>query len=194
MKYFAASLLIAVGCMASVAEAQSRPPVTDPAPTLDLGVGFTTVHANAGPTDCGCFFMYGGSAEVAANDPSGFSFLFNFGETETSNINSGSHDLRLTTYLAGGRYSYRSKRKWTPYGQVLVGAGHSSTNFAIDRSTSTIAFATGGGLDYHLSSLFSIRVAQAEYLLTHVPNGANNEQNQIRLTTGLVFHLTGRRP
>jgi opacity protein-like surface antigen len=158
--------------------------------TLDIAGGFTAVHANAAPAQCGCFYMYGGSAQVVANDASGISFVFDYGTTNTSNINGENHNLRLSTYLAGGRYTYRSQRKFSPFGQVLVGVGHSNTNFVIDKSTSTIAFSTGGGVDYDISSRFSIRIAQAEYLLTHVPNGVNNEQNQIRLTSRVVFHIT----
>jgi outer membrane immunogenic protein len=72
---------------------------------------------------------------------------------------------------------------------VLVGAGHASTNYAGDNGSTTVALAAGGGVDLRLNRRFSFRIVQAEYLLTHVPNGADNLQNQLRLTSGIVLHF-----
>jgi outer membrane immunogenic protein len=158
---------------------------------VDLALGYSTIYANAPPPgQCGCFWMNGGSAQFAVGDPRGLGLVFDFAATTANNIGAGTgHDLTLATYLAGLRYIYWNRHRFTPYAQVLVGAGHAYTNYAGDNGSTTVALAAGAGVDLRLSHHFSWRIAQAEYLLTHVPNGADNSQNQLRLTSGIVFHF-----
>jgi len=54
----------------------------------------------------------------------------------------------------------------------------------------------GGGFDFRLSRRMSIRPIQADYLLTHFNefdtfqlNTSNSTQNNLRLSTGVVFHF-----
>jgi hypothetical protein len=54
----------------------------------------------------------------------------------------------------------------------------------------------GGGFDFRWSRRLSIRPIQADYLLTHFNefetfqlNTSNSRQNNVRLSTGLVFHF-----
>jgi peptidoglycan-associated lipoprotein len=49
--------------------------------------------------------------------------------------------------------------------------------------------AAGGGMDFKLSKLISIRPIQAEYYLTKFPDGLNNRQNNFRLSSGVVFRF-----
>jgi outer membrane immunogenic protein len=170
------------------------PQSTYPGPAVtqaDLAIGYTNIYANAPPgAACGCFWMQGGSAQFAVSDHLGVGLLFDFGMTTASHIGSGTgYQITLATYLAGGRYSYRSRSRFTPYGQVLVGAAHSSTNNVQDNGSTTIAFSSGAGLDFRIRPRLSWRVVQGEYLRTTIPNGANNLQNQTRLTSGIVLHL-----
>jgi len=44
----------------------------------------------------------------------------------------------------------------------------------------------GGGVDLKLTKLIAWRLIQAEYLLTHF---ARSNQNNVRLSTGLVFRF-----
>jgi outer membrane immunogenic protein len=159
--------------------------------SVDLALGYSTIYANAPPSgQCGCFWMNGGSAQLAVGDPLGLGLVFDFGAATANNIGAGTgHDLTLATYLAGLRYIYWNRHRFTPYAQVLVGAAHAYTNYADDNGSTTVAFAAGGGVDLRFSRRFSWRIAQAEYLLTHVPNGADNLQNQLRLTSGIVLHF-----
>jgi len=50
----------------------------------------------------------------------------------------------------------------------------------------------GGGFDYRLSRRLSLRPIQADYLFTHFPNGTNDHQNNLRLTTGLAVRFGER--
>ena len=186
MKRILAASWMFVG-LAAGAQSAPQPAVK----SVDLALGYTTIYANAPPPgQCGCFWMSGGSAQFAVEDPHGVGLVFDVGVTTASNIgNATGHDLTLATYLAGPRYTYWTHGRLAPYVQALVGGGHAYTNYVGDDHSTTVAFAAGGGVDLELSRRFSWRVAQAEYLLTHVPNGANNAQNQLRLTAGVVLHL-----
>ena len=76
-----------------------------------------------------------------------------------------------------------------------MGAVHGSDapfpNSSGSTSTSATALAVlvGGGLDISLSRRVAIRAIQADYGLTHLPNNANNGENLLRISAGLVFHL-----
>ena len=184
-RMMAMSLLLA----ALAARAQSAP---GPAvKSLDVALGYTAMYANAPPPGvCGCFWMNGGSAQLAVSDPGGFGLVFDTAVTTANDIgNKSGHDVTLATYLAGPRFTYWNRRRFTPYGQVLVGAAHAYTNNAKDDGSTTVALSAGAGIDLRLSRRFSWRLVQAEYLLTHVPNGTNDMQNQLRLTSAVVLHF-----
>ena len=60
-------------------------------------------------------------------------------------------------------------------------------------SLNTFAMAFGGGVDYKLMNHISVRLFDADYLFTHFnPNefgGPNNSQNNLRVSTGVVFNF-----
>ena len=109
-----------------------------------------------------------------------------------SNVNSSGLDLMLTNFLLGGRYSLRHFSRFTPYGQLLVGASHASGSLAPGQlapgSSTAFAMAAGGGLDLTLTRHLAIRLVQTDYLLTLLPNQSNDHQNNFRLSMGVVYH------
>ena len=177
----------ALGMGAGSAKAQAAPAATGL--RVDVAGGFTVIHANEGPAVCGCFFMNGGSGELAVTNSRNISFVTNVGYTSATNINGNDRNLALLTVLEGGRYSLDRGGRFVPFGQVMIGFAHTSTNYVIDSSAARLALATGGGLDVRISDRFSVRPAEVEYLFTTIPNGQNNFQNQIRMTAGIVFHI-----
>jgi outer membrane protein OmpA-like peptidoglycan-associated protein len=101
----------------------------------------------------------------------------------------------LTTFIAGPRVSHRFCQ-FTPFGEVLVGGAHGSGSYFPNKGSSTpasssFAVSTGGGLDFSLTSRFSIRALDLQYLRTSFPNGVNNEQNQLMIGAGLVIKFQG---
>ena len=96
---------------------------------------------------------------------------------------------RNYNFLFGPKVSYR-RSALSPFGQVLFGAAHqqvSSTSGKV--SGNAFAMAAGGGLDYGLNNRFSIRLVQADYLLTRFGGRA---QNSARLSFGVVLKLGNR--
>lgn len=113
------------------------------------------------------------------------------------------------TYLFGPRLSYRNTTRLTPFGQVLVGGVHASSVNISNCSgapctplPTQLAFAMtgGGGLDFRLTRHFSIRAVQAEYMMTRFAdvtfgsNGNATTQNDLRLSSGVVFGFGGKPP
>ena len=157
--------------------------------TWDIAAGPSIVHANAGAGNCGCFFMNGAFIQFSITRGSGLGTLVDYGTDSITNINGSSHNILLSTYMAGARYRLHPRKRLVPYGHLLAGVSHASTNFRADNGALNLAYAGGGGIDYSVTRRISLRLLQGEYLITHVPNGINDRQNQLRLSIGIVFHL-----
>ena len=87
------------------------------------------------------------------------------------------------------------RSSWQPFGQVLVGIAHSSGTLVQGKnsvaSNAPAAFAAniGGGLDLHATRRFSVRLIQADYIVTTFDNGVNDHQNNLHLGAGVVLHF-----
>ncbi len=108
------------------------------------------------------------------------------------------------TYLFGPRLSYRGHERITPFAQVLFGGIHASQVTLSSGCTAAgctplpsenkFAMTAGGGLDIKVRQHFAIRIIQAEYLMTRFDNvttGAAATQNDMRLSSGIVFRFGG---
>jgi hypothetical protein len=91
-------------------------------------------------------------------------------------------------YLFGPRASFRHGTV-TPFVQVLVGGVVTSSGIEQFGWQCHFAMTAGGGIDVKVSKHFSIRLVQAEYFLTKIPDGLNNRQNNFRFGTGIVFRF-----
>ena len=56
-------------------------------------------------------------------------------------------------------------------------------------ATTDFAMIAGGGLDIPISRHIAIRPIEADHLLTRLPNGGNNVENNLRLSAGLVIRI-----
>jgi hypothetical protein len=111
----------------------------------------------------------------------------------------------MFTYLGGPRLSLWKRQRVSPFAQVLFGGVHASrvtiSNCAGAACTplpsqNAFAMTAGGGLDIRLTPHFAIRIVQVEYMMTRfdsVPAGGSSEQNDLRLSSGLVFRFGGHR-
>ena len=89
------------------------------------------------------------------------------------------------SFLFGPRVSV-SIGKIRPFAHALLGASHTSESASLFSASSTsFAYALGGGVDYHLIPLISWRV-QADLLQTRF---FSNTQNNVRVSTGVVIHF-----
>lgn len=124
----------------------------------------------------------------------------------------GNLAYRSHTLMAGPRFTMRTDRM-TTFAHGLFGIGHIAYNRAnltdllnlaknrhvIDAATqisgfssNSFAAAFGGGIDVRLAPAVSLRVIQAEYLLTHfrdLNTIERNNQHNVRVSFGVTFRL-----
>jgi opacity protein-like surface antigen len=91
-------------------------------------------------------------------------------------------------YLIGPRINLRHGRV-PPFAQSLFGGIAASNRIGGGPSQNSFAMTAGGGVDIRASRHFSIRPVQAEYLLTKIPDGLNDRQNNFRFGAGVVFRF-----
>lgn len=158
--------------------------------------------------------LNGGSASIAFNFNRYLGLVADFGGYDDSQLqltgNGANEPLVVNasgtayTYLFGPRLSYRNSTRFTPFAQVLAGGVHASDVTISGCSgpectplpaQNAFAMTAGGGLDIRLTRHFSIRAVQAEYMMTRfaeVPTGGSSSQNDLRLSSGLVYGFGGR--
>jgi len=199
----AISLLIIVAAV-SVAPvcAQTSPVIDRSSAQPDLALTYTYIRSNAPPASCGCFSLNGGSATFAWPISTGrFAIVGDITAATASNIANSGAGLTLSIFAGGVRYEPRLGRSTLrPFGELLVGVAHSSGPFvqgpysATNNANAAFAANMGGGLDMHLSRRLSLRLLEADYLLTTFDNLSNNHQNNVRLSVGIIFAFGRKQP
>jgi peptidoglycan-associated lipoprotein len=177
--------------------AQAHEPATSSYPSrFNLAAGYSYQRSNAPPGGCGCFNLNGGSASVAwPIKSSGFALAGDVGVTQAGSITASSYSLTMSSYTAGIRYTPHLHSRIQPFGQTLVGLAHASgslvqgQNTAASNAGAAFAALLGGGVDLNAGRRVSIRLAEADYLLTTFDNTTNDHQNSLRITAGLVLHF-----
>lgn len=166
---------------------------------LELSLNYDYARANAGPGQCGCFAMNGGSTEAAFHAWRGFSAVADLTGERASSIGATAGDgLSLVSLTVGPRYTFRFRGEklshYSAFAQGLVGAAHGfdslfpASNGSLAGAANSLAVLAGGGLDIPMSKHIGIRAFQADYLRTQLPNNASDEQNLLRLGAGVVLH------
>ncbi len=166
----------------------------------ELAAGNRLVWLNGGSTSIAYNFnrYLGMVADFGAYTNS--EIRFNGGYTSTVDVNNS--NVAVISYLFGPRLSFRKYNRITPVAQVLFGGVHANQitltgcNFSCIflPSQGSFAMTAGGGVDVRVHHHIAIRVIQAEYLMTRFSSyttGASGTQNDMRLSTGIVFRFGG---
>lgn len=159
-------------------------------PQFEVAGTYSYVRANAADSGGG-LNLDGGSASFAYNFSDSLAFVADGGAYRFSGLPSGL-DSTMYTYLFGPRYTFRKASRVTPFVQVLLGGGRlNASSGGISAGENAFSMAVGGGVDVPLRRHFSLRVIEAEYLLTRFDNvlGASATQNNVRVSAGLVFRF-----
>jgi opacity protein-like surface antigen len=161
--------------------------------TIDVFAGYSYVRANPSTSSSNSFSLNGGTASVAYNFNNWLSGVADFGGYHTTNGLASGLDGTLSTYLFGPRVSYRHFGRVTPFAEVLFGVAHTGASLLnTTNSQNAFAMTVGGGVDYRVSSRFSIRPLKVDYLLTRFNELSTNNtlnQNNLRVSTGIVFRF-----
>jgi hypothetical protein len=180
---------------------------------VELFLGYSYLHAMPATDENRMVWLNGGSASIAYNFNRYLGLVGDFGGFADSevklNIGNSSSVVdssgKAYTYLFGPRVSFRNHTRITPFAQALFGGMHAS-EVTLSNCTgggctplpaeNKFAMTAGGGLDIGVSRHFAVRLVQAEYLMTSFKNlgtGADARQNDMRLSSGIVFRFGGNR-
>ncbi len=181
--------------LASHARAQAIP--------SQVNLRFSEQLSNGPAGQCGCFTLSGGAGDLywkilhmPGSRALGVGLAADAGVEHTGNENGAGYGLTLTTLTAGPRLQLPSAHHLHPFAQALFGFAHGSgSQFpqqnSLVSSANSFALDFGGGADYFLPShLISIRVLQADYLRTELPNNTNDWQNNLRIGAGITLHFS----
>ena len=200
-------LLLLIG----VALLCSLPAVAQETPKSEVFGGYSYFRPNGG----GGLHGWNGSVNVNLNkwfgvvaDASG-----HYGSSSTSVSTAviglsglsveASADSNIHTFLVGPQVSYRKDERLTPFGHALFGLSRvhergsatttvpliGTTSFNFNDTDTGFAMGLGGGLDVSITRSVALRLIQAEYLMTRL-NGGN--QNNARISVGFVYRFGGK--
>jgi len=94
--------------------------------------------------------------------------------------------VNIHSFLGGPRITKRLG-KTSPFAHALFGAARAEASaFGVGVSETKFAMALGGGVDLEVTKRTSVRLVQADYVMTRF---ADQTQNNIRLSFGIVLHL-----
>jgi outer membrane immunogenic protein len=141
-----------------------------------------------------------GSQTNAFNIPAGT----RFGSVVTTTPLRFNANGNLFTYLFGPQIKSHGG-KFQPFAEALFGGAHANVYANVNRivantlqgiggapSQNAFAMAIGGGLDYKVSRVISIRPAQLDYLLTRFGNRfSRTNQSSFHYAGGIVFSFGG---
>jgi len=158
--------------------------------------------------------LNGGSTSIAFNLNRYLGLVGDFGgfdDTKLQIAGAGANPPRAAdasgtafTFMAGPRLSFRYRV--TPFAQVLFGGIHASQVTLSNcsgvlctplPSENSFAMTAGGGIDLNIHRHLAIRIVQAEYLMSNfadLSTGNRDTQNDLRLSSGLVFGFGGNTP
>ena len=160
---------------------------------LDVAVTYTAQRSLKASTGQN-FWMSGGSIELGLNVWKGWGVAADFTGTHTDSIGTSGIPLSLVTTTFGPRYRWHAQRKLSLYGQALVGEANGFRSIfpasaGAQTDANSLALQLGGGLDYRLHGRYALRVLDAGWLRTQLPNATDNVQNTLRLGAGLVVNF-----
>ncbi len=151
-------------------------------PAWELSAGYSYLNANlSGPGPS--FSLNGGGGSITQNVNDWFG-----GRVEINACGGSVLGTNVTaqTFTYAPVFSYRRSWRYTPFGEVQVGAIHGSQGYlGISQSANKFAIAPGGGVDFRLNDRLGVRV-QAHYLMSRF---LSLRQDNIQVSTGLVFYI-----
>jgi hypothetical protein len=198
MRRILSMVVLLAGATYSVAQAG---PVNHTGGLIEAAVTYTPAYAKVSNTSCNCFWFQGGTVDVAIPLRGSLSVDFNVTGEHTTGLSGISMDK--VDYLIGPRWSFdlfkkrESRHRSELFAEALAGAvrgfnGIFPESGSSTTSASSYAVQLGGGHDLALRSGVGLRLAEADYVRSGLPNNGSDTQNDLRLATGVYFRF-GRR-
>ena len=167
--------------------------------STDVAVTYTTEASRVTPGGSN-FWDQGGSIDAGLGFYHGFGLATNLTFDYASSFSPGLH-LRETNILGGPRYTYNiranSKHASRLFVEALAGGVRASGGIfpsanGIGDRASAFSWQTGGGLDINITKHLALRVFEADYVRSYLPNNGTNVQDHLRLAIGIAYHGRSR--
>ena len=189
-----ACILTGAAALAQQTQSQAKPAQI----STDLAVTFATERSDFVPGQC-CFWFKGCGADAAVTFWKGFCIAASLTGDRDSDAAPGVNIAKIA-FLAGPRYSWTSyvgdpyRPRLQVFGQGLFGGAHAfdgvyPTSTGTTPTASSFAIEAGGGINIFLTRNFGLRVIEADYVRTALPNGTSNVQDDLRLAFGITYRL-----
>lgn len=158
-------------------------------PHLDVALTWDGMHSNT--VGSGSFWMQGAGFQFQDRFWRGLGVVADIAGTEAGNIHSTGAGLNLLTVTFGPRWTW-SHRRLSIYGQGLVGQAFGFDGIfpaprGVNTSDNSLAANAGGGINLALRRHLALRLLEAGWVHTQLPNAAGNTQNDLRLSAGIVL-------
>ena len=190
MRFPKKTLIAALLALSSTVIAWAQQTGVEGAPKVELTLGYTYLHANAPPGECDCFSLNGGFGAASVALSHGWSAVTDLSAAHAGNISNTTQSVTIFNYLFGPRYTLRrSSKRFTPYGQFLIGGTHEYSNYAPVASTNAFAFSLGGSVNTRLSRHIGLNLIEVDWVHSLLPNGSNDRQNDLRVNTGIILRF-----
>jgi hypothetical protein len=185
----------------TLAWGQQVPSLAKQAPvSIDMAVTFSPERAQIYLTNSP-FWLQGGGVDAAATFRNGWGMAAAFNAEHASNVTPGV-DVNKMSFLGGPRYTFLinragilQRRPLQVFGEGLLGAAHAFNSViptlgaSVASGTNVFALQVGGGLNLMLNKRFGVRLLQADYVRTALPNNSSNSQDDLHLAIGVTCHL-----
>lgn len=192
------AMLAGLLCATLVSAAQAQAAAPGPGEGAQFSAGYV-YQGSQSTFGSNRFGLNGGRADMLLPFTRHLGLVGEIIGVHTGSIPEAGTGLTLLTYMAGPRLSMPLRRgreagRTVPFAQVLFGGVHASEGLFPSGSTlagaaNSFAMSAGGGLQVGLSRRVSLRLVQAEYLYTRLPNLFDNYQNSYRIGAGVVLRL-----
>jgi hypothetical protein len=192
-----------LGAFSSLAGlAQQRTVKPSPA-TIDVAITYVAERAKIASTPCGCFWLEGAGMNATVTFYRGLGVAANLTGGHASGVLPGV-DLDKVSFMMGPRYTYQ-RSNWFGhdvgqnggfriFGEGLIGGVHAfntvvPSSAGVAGAGSSFVFQVGGGVDRTLHKTIGIRIVEADYVRSTLPNAASNTQHDLRLAAGISFRF-----
>jgi hypothetical protein len=160
-----------------------------------LEIAFTYQGTRSNEINSSGFWLQGGAAQIHGQFYGGWGAVADITGARVANINSSGVGLDLVTATFGPRYTWKPEHgRYSVYGQGLLGqAWGMNSVFPSPSGANTVAnsmaIKAGGGMNLNLKPHLALRLFEADYLRTQLPNATDNVQNYLTIGAGIVLQF-----
>lgn len=165
---------------------------------LDFALAYTAQSSQT--TGGNSFWMQGGNAQIVGTFYHGLGVVADVTATRASKINGTNVNLTLVATTFGPRYTWvlparpGSSHRLRLFGETTGGIVNGLDSVFPDpagaqSNAEGTALQVGGGADLTLSKHLALRLIQAHWVRSWMPNGYTGAQNNFTTGAGIVFRL-----